>query len=144
MKWTLSLEARFLNFVEKHDGGCWLWKGYVAKDGYTRFKVNRQSIPAHRFSYELARGPIPDGLELDHLCRIRHCVNPEHLEAVTHQENQRRGLRGELLTHCPRNHEYTAENTYYPPRGVRVCRMCKTAENRAYKARKRLERALVS
>jgi len=91
---------------------------------------------AHRLSYETEIGPIPEGLELDHLCRVRSCVNPLHLEPVTHQENVRRGEGANFWrnkTHCPQGHEYTEENTGISNRNnekCRYCRECKREKNR--------------
>ena len=83
---------------------------------------------AHRVAYELLIGPIPAGLELDHLCRNRLCVNPAHLEPVTRQTNQHRGASVSGIsvraTHCPEGHPYDADNTYVRPNGHRVCREC--------------------
>lgn len=73
-------------------GPCWLWAAGLNRDGYGRFGVSGTKLGAHRVAYELLRGPIPDGLELDHLCRAPCCVNPDHLEPVTHRENCRRGF----------------------------------------------------
>lgn len=86
-----SLE-RFWSKVEKTDG-CWLWKGATAGPGYGRFRLDGVLRYAHRFSYEISVGPIPKGLEMDHLCRTKNCVNPSHLQAVTHQINILRGFR---------------------------------------------------
>lgn len=99
---------------------CWLWTGSTNMKGYGCF-LGRQS---HRWAYEFCVGPIPDGLEIDHLCRTRNCQNPDHMEAVTHTVNIQRGAA--CITHCIHGHEYTAENTYHNPRdGGRVCRICK-------------------
>ena len=90
----MSATDRFQSLVLP-DGDCWVWQGQTAGAGYGVFqyggsRTNRNRIYAHRFAYEQAKGPIPDGLEVDHLCRNKRCVKPDHLEAVTHQENQRR------------------------------------------------------
>ena len=85
---------------------------------------------AHRVAYELQVGPIPVGLQLDHLCRVRSCVNPAHLEPVTSAENTRRGLRA-MKTHCPQGHPYAGENLLIRPTGQRRCRTCHLAGKRA-------------
>lgn len=131
-------EARFWSKVDKNGpapehrsdlGPCWLWTGALHERGYGRFGIGSRSsqeyFKAHRYAYELIVGAIPSGLQLDHLCRVRRCVNPSHLEPVTQTENIRRGLCGELKTHCKRGHEFTPENTYLRPNGARVCRTCK-------------------
>ena len=109
---------------------CWLWQG-VTSNGYGRFPVKRDGKPryllAHRVAYEELVGPIPEGLQLDHLCRVHSCVNPDHLEAVTGSENCLRGLLGRLRvwkTHCPHGHPYDEVNTYVGPSGRRDCRAC--------------------
>lgn len=77
----------------------------------------------HRAAYEVLVGPVPEGLELDHLCRVRHCYNPSHLEPVTRLENMRRTMKNGP-DHCPQGHEYTPENSYVHARGDRQCRAC--------------------
>ncbi len=111
---------------------CWIWNGTL-NNGYGRLSIAyRQPCQyAHRFSYELHRGPIPDGLQIDHLCRVPRCVNPDHLEVVTNAENTARGLFRwasaewqRSKTHCPQGHPYNEVNTYYR-RGDRMNRQCK-------------------
>ena len=97
-------------------------------NGYGQFRVGTQRKLAHRVAYEWSLGEIPEGLDLDHLCRVRNCVNPSHLEPVTRQENLRRGIGNphKHKTHCPRRHEYNEENTYYDSkRNKRQCRVCR-------------------
>jgi hypothetical protein len=106
---------------------CWNWTGYVgSRDGYAQIWIGpgTRKAQAHRFVYELLVGPIPEGMQLDHLCRVRHCVNPEHLEPVTQQENVRRGMKGRMVTHCLQGHPYDDANTYIKSNGCRYCRAC--------------------
>ena len=105
----VSIESRFWSKVEPEpNSGCWIWIGARTGEGYGMLGVGRRdqgNVGAHRFSYELLRGPIPPGLEPDHLCRMRWCVNAWHMQPVTRQENTLRGLRGRLR---PRREEITA------------------------------------
>ena len=115
-------ESRLLAMTAKTDG-CWLWTGYVTVDGYGIIRVGGRAQGAHRLAYELYVGPIPAGLEIDHLCQTRNCVNPEHLEPVTREENARRA--GERQTHCASGHEYTVDNTHRRGSdGARICLAC--------------------
>jgi hypothetical protein len=102
-------------------GPCWLWLGYRRDGRYPWMSYAGRPTAAYRVAYMLLVGPIPDGLHLDHLCRVVFCVNPAHLEPVTQQENNRR--QAAAITHCPQGHEYTPENTGYD-RGSRYCRIC--------------------
>lgn len=104
--------------------GCWLWTGAVHHSGYAHVTQGCVSLMAHRVSYEHFVGPIPRELQLDHLCRVRCCVNPAHLEAVTEIENKRRAAPYNRKTHCKRGHEFTQENTKTTNRGGRQCRTC--------------------
>ena len=108
---------------------CWLWTG-MTRSGYGRiWRGPRRFQGAHRVAYELLRGTIPHGLEIDHLCRKPLCVNPVHLEAVSHRENLLRGngqpARNARKTHCKRGHLFDAANTYVFPKGGRMCRQCR-------------------
>lgn len=109
-------DTRFIAKTKINQHGCYEWQGHLSKDGYGSFRVKGQYYKAHRYAYTLYVGEIPDGFEIDHLCRNRACVNVDHLEAVTKSVNQQRGLRGDLrvsISHCKYGHEYTPENTRY-------------------------------
>lgn len=136
---------RFWPKVDRRsDDECWPWLGGTSR-GYGRFQYGSYREPltrlAHVVAYELLIGPIPPGLELDHICRNPRCVNPAHLEAVTHRENMRRGVAHNnvgwraSMTHCLRGHEFTPANTYRDKRGSRHCRECQRARNRARRMR---------
>lgn len=116
-------ERRFLSKI-RHDGDCWIWTA-DSSAGYGRFRMPNGRPLAHRWSYEHFIGPIPEGLEIDHLCLKSLCVNPDHLEPVTPEENQRR--RKENYKHrlvCRRGHEVVGANAYVDPRGYANCRAC--------------------
>jgi len=122
---------RFMAKVIKHPSGCWEWTGSLTTNGYGWFWDGNKKVRAHRFSYEQAKGIIPIGLELDHLCRNKKCVNPNHLEAITRGENIKRGilpfvmkLKALARTHCPHGHPYNKKNTYIRPEGWKECRAC--------------------
>lgn len=116
-------------------GDCWEWRGAIKKKtGYGSFAVDgTKRIEAHRASYLIAKGPIPQGLEIDHICRHRWCVRPSHLEAVSHKENLRRGDTNAEKPTCKRGHPFNDANTYHV-HGRRWCRVCD-------RERKRRERA---
>lgn len=101
---------------------CWLWEGFV-RLGYGRTSYNGVPLSVHRAAYEAIRGPIPEGLVIDHMCNVKQCYNPFHMECVTQGENARRTPRG-TVTHCSHGHEYTQENSYWN-NGRRYCRTCR-------------------
>ena len=119
-------------------GRCWLERPQSGR--YTEKRVGGKLKQGHRLAYIAMVGDIPKGLDLDHLCRVKACYNPAHLEPVTRSENTKRGiLPNALKTHCPQGHEYTPDNTYVSPNGSgRQCRECKRERNRARKKRLRL------
>jgi len=121
--------------------GCLIWLGYVDADGYGHIASGdghsaRGRRRVHRVAYELTKGPIPKGLVLDHLCRVRSCVNPDHMEPVTIGENVRRGVnigdgirRLQLAKrHCPKGHPYSGDNLLIDSRGARTCRECRRVQ----------------
>jgi len=145
-----------------HSTPCWCWSR-CTRDGYGRADIIGRHLQAHRVSFEAFRGEIAAGFEIDHLCCVTNCVNPDHLEPVTPEENlrrkcQRRGLtiggkpslphppssgrsigwRGQL-THCSNGHEYSPDNTLKRPDGLRRCAAC-YRRNNANKIRRRSER----
>lgn len=120
---------RLLDRVLKTES-CWLWQGACTRGGYGELMIDGKMWYAHRLSHELFKGPIPPGLDIDHLCRVRNCVNPDHLEAVTRKVNANRGLCGIhnlRKTHCPRGHLLAGDNLRISGirRGVRLCKQCR-------------------
>lgn len=135
-----NVTERFWPKVRK-SAGCWEWIAVKDSKGYGCFWRNYVMQSAHRVAYELTKGAIPEGLDIDHLCMNRACVNPEHLEAVTHHVNIRRSpdtipSLNAAKTHCPKGHEYTEANTQFE-NGRRRCATCRRAENRDRSARRR-------
>ncbi len=109
------------------DSGCWRFNGYHHRIGYAQVwdRERGKTYVAHRSIYEKLFGLVRPGLELDHLCRNRWCVNPSHVEPVTHTENVRRGNRTNHSGACQKGHIFTPENTYWNPSGFNACRTCK-------------------
>lgn len=124
----IPLADKFWPKIREDANGCWLWTASIGTHGYGLIGVDGRTSLAHRVSYELIRAEIPADLEIDHLCRVRRCVNPWHLEAVSHAENMRRA--GLAKTHCPQGHEYTPDNLAQWTTG-RICRTCRKARNAA-------------
>lgn len=131
-----SLPGRFWSKVLSVDD-CWIWIGYRNRDGYGIFRLNGFSMLSHKVAYQAFVGAVPSGLELDHLCRVRACANPSHLETVTHLENTRRGECGyrKLWTHCIHGHQFTEANTYITPDGKRACRECRVRAQAEFRRR---------
>jgi hypothetical protein len=143
------IRADILNkSVPEPNSGCWLWEGLLNEDGYgVRMCRAWRTKSAHRVSYIAFVGAIPEGLTIDHLCRVRCCVNPQHLEAVTHKVNTLRGnrvipllnldrgLRNREKTHCLRGHPLSGDNLYMNPSGARTCRACVRMHHAYYRGR---------
>lgn len=131
---VLTDHARFFDKIDA-SGDCWEWTASRNHGGHPWYHNPGGTQYAHRVAWEILVGPIPEGYDVDHLCRVRHCVNPDHLEPVPHVVNVRRGHVGKNspkgpnsrgLTHCKRGHEYTEENTiYHSKNGSRMCRSCR-------------------
>lgn len=134
-------EQTIRRFITKFLVGdeCWEWTASKDRGGYGTFKLDGKTAIAHRVSYRLFVGEIPKGLELDHLCRVRHCVNPKHLEPVTKAENTRRGIAGDQFrnrTHCVKGHPFSGDNLFVRKNGHRECRTCMRDRARAYRAKR--------
>lgn len=134
---TLGLPERFESKISPEpNSGCWLWTGGLSRSGYGyTYTARRHNMEcAHRVVYKLLRGPIPDGLQIDHLCRMRCCVNPEHMECVTGPVNTRRGGNA-LKTVCKRGHLLSGENLFFSS-GTRQCRICSRARGQKTDAKR--------
>ncbi len=138
---SLPLADRLaLHIVPVTETGCWLWIGSAYSNGYGQMGFKGRSHLAHRLSYQAHIGPIPDGLTIDHLCRVRCCINPAHLEAVTQSVNVSRGIVSTdhawgppRKTHCPKGHAY--DPTHRSKLGQSICRACGLAQAKGYYAR---------
>jgi hypothetical protein len=137
---SLGPTERFWLCVQKTTS-CWIWigsPGGAKGRDYGHIKISGKSFKAHRFAYELLRGPIPKGMVIDHLCRNRMCVNPEHMEIVTNKENILRGegiaAKEARMTVCKNGHALTGENLYIAPKsGKRRCRQCNKVSAKAWR-----------
>ena len=134
---SLNTEERFWAKVNKTEG-CWLWEGVKVRGGYGQLKIRGKLVMVHRYAYEFLVGQIPEGLTLDHLCRIPACVNPAHLEPVTIKDNILRGdsfsAQNAKVTYCPQGHAYDVLNTYIY-RGSRACRLCGRMRSARYQSK---------
>lgn len=145
-------QERFWEKVEKTDT-CWFWRGETNRYGYGVlgfYDENRRVgiAAAHRLAYEWLVGPISEGLTIDHLCRVRNCVNPSHLELVTRAENVLRGesapAENARKTHCDAGHPFSESNTYITPAGRRQCRTCQRERKRRWLRQRQAESVSLS
>ena len=130
------LAVRMATHTVVMPNGCWLWTGAKTRNGYGHIKIDGKLVLAHRASYEMHFGPIPNDSVIDHICRVRDCTNPNHLEAVSFQENVLRGVsfaaENAKKTHCANGHEYTEDNTIIRRGGGRDCRICQREAGKRY------------
>lgn len=132
-----GLAERLWSRIRRDEKGCWLWTGAITAQGYGSLRINYEGLLAHRVMFELLVEPIPDGLHLDHLCRVRACCNPAHLEPVTCGENLRRSpLHNANKQRCARGHEYDHIRD-----GRRRCSLCNAINHKASRERERRRRA---
>lgn len=145
MRRGAPLRERLHSSLTIEPTGCLLWTGGLDRYGYGRLKVDGSMRRVHRLMWELHEGPVPAGLELDHLCRVRRCASIAHLEPVTGKENILRGRNWSALNaakdRCDSGHLFTEANTYMTPSGARGCRACNREAVRRYSARKAARRA---
>ncbi|KKL99549.1 hypothetical protein LCGC14_1813320 [marine sediment metagenome] len=130
-----TTQERFDVKYLKMADGCWHWVAQIAPNGYGRMQMGLKADLAHRVSYTLHKGPIPEDAQIDHLCRVRKCVNPDHLEAVTCQENLLRGetraAENAAKVICVNGHDLT--DSWIRSNGARQCRQCnRDAQKRHY------------
>ena len=128
-------EFEFYQIDKSDPDGHWLWTGKIDRDGYGRHRFAGKSYMAHRWVWECVNGYIEYGMQLDHLCKVRNCVNPSHLEKVTGKVNTQRATNHNRdKTTCPNGHRYTPSNTYVY-KGRRKCRACNRERAAAYRAK---------
>ena len=151
MNLKLKTLIRFLVKIDDTYDSCWRWTSTISKAGYPYFTLtSTKMVRAHRLSYMIFKGDIPNGLVLDHLCRNKSCVNPDHLEAVTSLVNTRRGLSGKInnpqtkKTNCPKGHSLSDNNlTLYTKRlGYRRCLICSREYQKLYQRQLRLKKKI--
>ena len=132
----IALPQRMLDkIMPVTESGCWIWMASHTKEGYGTTSWHGKQNVAHRVIWSIVNGPIPLGLHIDHLCRVRPCVNPAHMELVTQRENILRGVGPSAIhatkTQCPRGHAFTPENTFRQRVGHRIQRSCRECRRKA-------------
>jgi hypothetical protein len=134
---NIEIKKRLLLKVEVDTSGCWLWTGHKKPNGYGQITINYKTLSTHRLSYELFKGPIPEGMYICHSCDVKACINPDHLWTGTHQDNMndmtkknRSKNQNMGKTHCIRGHAYTPKNTQLQNQGRRYCKTCKKIKNK--------------
>lgn len=129
----ITLPERFMKYVMLSETGCWNWCGCRRSDGYGSIMVDGKTELAHRVSYRLLSGDIPEGTVIHHRCFNRRCVNPEHLEPTSRRDNTLNGTSPSALaarkTHCPQGHPYSGNNLLFTTKGGRLCRICRDISN---------------
>ena len=132
---------QFRDLIEPEpNSGCFLWTGALNHHGYGIFNLDGRTVRSHRLAYSIWKGPIPDGLCVDHICRVRSCCNPAHLRLATSRDNvleprsKSPALANSTKTHCVAGHRYDHANTYRDPNGWRQCRKCRVEAKARFKA----------
>ena len=143
----MNVIDKILSCVEPfNDKGCLLYLGHITEQGYGRIKIKDKSYRVHRLIFEHFHGPLAVGLMPDHLCRVRHCIHPDHMEAVTNRVNLMRGVSPSAIcarkTHCSKGHPYGEESSVTPNRSKarRICRICDRAQNKIQYDKRKLAR----
>ena len=143
MKQLPSIEWVLANSIPVPESGCWLWLGATSK-GYGTINVSGKNVRVHRFVYEAMRGPIPPGLFTDHLCRVRCCINPDHMEPVTNKENVLRGIGRTAVNarkkYCKNGHPFDENNTFKVRKG-RECHKCRLAAGVEWRLQRKKKKA---
>lgn len=134
---TMSSDIRALSKISREESGCWRWTGDLNANGYGRFWKDRRFMLAHRYVYAMFKGIPARSLTIDHLCNRRNCVNPEHLEETTQEENWRRSPNVTANRKvCRKGHPYAGRNLLVTRAGFRECRICMASRKQAYLRRK--------